>query len=93
MEMIQITGCNMSACAYNKENRCHTPGITVGPHAECNTFSHASARGGFDEVNGGVGACLAAGCKFNNRLECKAPNIDVTTHDRHPDCETFQPKK
>lgn len=93
MEMSRITKCNMSTCAYYKDNRCHTLGITVGPHAECNTFSHASARGGFDEVNGGVGACLAAGCKFNDRLECKASNIDVTAHDRHPDCMTFQQMK
>lgn len=93
MEMSQITTCNMSSCVYNKEKRCHTPGITVGPHAECNTFNHASAGGGFNEVNGGVGACLAAGCKFNDRLECKAPNIDVTNHDRHPDCMTFQARK
>ena len=90
MEMIKITACNMSSCVYNKANCCHTPGITVGPHAECNTYSHASAKGGFEEIKGGVGACLAASCKFNERLECKAPGIKVATHDRHPDCETFQ---
>jgi hypothetical protein len=93
MEMSKILACDMSNCVYNKENRCHTMGITVGPHAECNTFSHVSARGGFDEVKGGVGACLASSCRFNDRLECKAPDIDVASHDRHPDCKTFQPKK
>jgi len=93
MEMSGILACDMSNCVYNKDNRCHTMGITVGPHAECNTFNHASARGGFEEISGGVGACLAAGCKFNDRLECKAPNINVMTHDRHPDCKTFQSRK
>lgn len=91
--MSQILKCDMSQCVYNKGNRCHTPGITIGAHAECNTFNHASAGGGFAQVNGGVGACLAAGCKFNDRLECKATSIDVAVHDRHPDCMTFQPKK
>ena len=93
MEMSKIAVCNMSTCAYNKDNRCRTPGITVGPHAECNTFSHASARGGFDEINGGVGACLAADCKFNDRLECKSPNIGVEAHDRHSDCKTYHSGK
>lgn len=93
MEMSQIAACTMSACAYNKENHCHTLGITVGPHAECNTFSHASKKGGSKEANGGVGACIAADCKFNDQLECKAPNINVTTHNAHPDCKTFQPRK
>ncbi len=93
MEMSEISKCNMSVCVYNRENCCITPGITVGSHAECITFNHGSAKGGFDNVNGGVGACLAADCKFNEQLECKAPKIDVTVHDRHPDCATFQLKK
>ena len=90
MEMNRIATCSMSTCAYNKENRCHTLGITVGPHAECNTFRHASARGGFKEVYGGVGACSAADCKFNDQLECIASHIDLTAHNAHPDCKTFQ---
>ena len=91
MDMIEINACDKLDCVYNKESRCHTLGITVGPHAECNTFSHASGRGGFDEVNGGVGACLAVDCRFNDSMECQAPSINVTTHARHPDCETFEP--
>jgi hypothetical protein len=93
MFMARIAECDMSNCVYNKENCCHTIGITVGPHAECNTYSHASARGGFLDVIGGIGACLAEGCKFNEMLECKAPNIDITVHDRHPDCKTFRARK
>ncbi len=92
MDISSIKACSMANCVYNKAMQCHTPGITVGPHAECNTYSHASARGGFDDVNGEVGACLAANCKFNDRLECRAQSIDVAAHDRHPDCETYSPK-
>ena len=90
MKMTAISKCNMGTCAYNKENSCHTPGITVGPHGECSTYVHASSRGGFTKVNGGVGACTASGCKFNNQLECQAPKIDVAIDDKHADCQTFE---
>ena len=47
MNMVSISKCNMSTCAYNMDGACHTLAITVGPHAECNTYVHASSRGGF----------------------------------------------
>jgi hypothetical protein len=59
MKMIEISKCSMSTCAYNKDNSCHTIGITIGPHAECNTYVHASSRGGFPEVKGGIGVRAA----------------------------------
>ncbi|MBI4187123.1 MAG: DUF1540 domain-containing protein [Chloroflexi bacterium] len=93
MNMTGISKCNMSTCAYNKEGSCHTLGITVGPHAECNTYVHASSRGGFPEVTGGIGACLASNCKFNSKLECQATKVDVAIDDKHADCKTFQSKK
>ena len=57
MDMVGISKCSMVTCAYYKAGACHTLGITVGPHAECNTYVHASSRGGFPEVKGGIGAC------------------------------------
>ena len=90
MDMACISKCNMESCAYNMDGLCHTLAITVGPHAECNTYVHASSRGGFSEVSGGIGACLAADCKFNDRLECSAPEIDVSSHDKHADCDAFE---
>ncbi|OGO21506.1 MAG: hypothetical protein A2144_05005 [Chloroflexi bacterium RBG_16_50_9] len=93
MDMTQIKSCNMESCAYNMEGLCHTLGINVGAHAECNTYTHASPKGGFWEVKGGIGACLSAECKFNDRLECGAPNINVAGHDRHADCGTFEARK
>lgn len=89
MNMTQIRSCDVSTCAYNRQNICHTLGITVGPHAECNTYNHGSRIGGFSEVSGGVGACLASDCKFNDRLECKAQDINVESHSEHADCATF----
>ena len=68
MKMNQITTCNMTDCAYNRQNCCRTLGITVGPHTECNTFRHASTRGGFIEIQGGVGASSAADCEYNDSI-------------------------
>ena len=90
MQMVQISRCNMKTCAYNMDGLCHTLAITVGPHAECNTYVHASSKGGFGHVTAGIGACLASDCKFNDRLECQASRIDVVGHGKHADCETFQ---
>jgi hypothetical protein len=92
MNMTNISKCSMSTCAYNKDNSCRTPGITVGPHAECNTYVHASSRGGFDDVKSGVGACTASSCKFNESLECKAGKVDITVDEKHADCKTFAKK-
>ena len=90
MNMVSISKCNMSTCAYNMDGACHTLAITVGPHAECNTYVHASSRGGFPKVKGGIGACTASNCKFNNKLECQAPQVDVAVDEKHADCQTFQ---
>ena len=35
MDMTQILKCDMATCAYNMNEICHTPGINVGAHAEC----------------------------------------------------------
>jgi hypothetical protein len=88
--MTQISKCNMSTCAYNKDDSCHTLGINIGPHAECNTYVHASNRGGFPEVKGGIGACTASSCKFNHKLECQALKVDIIVDAKHADCQTFQ---
>ena len=90
MEMTPIRLCDVSTCAYNHGNACHTLAITVGPHAECNSYNHGSRTGGFKEVKGGVGACLASDCRFNEQLECRATRISVENHSEHADCETFE---
>lgn len=93
MDMIQIRNCDVSVCVYNKQNMCRTFGITIGSHAECNTYTHGSRSGGFEGVRGGVGACLAADCQFNDQLECKASSINVEGHSVHADCVTFQKRR
>jgi hypothetical protein len=78
MNITLIANCGISACACNKQDSCHSLGITIGPHAECNTYVHASSRGGFPEIKGGIGACTASSCKFNNKLECQSPKVNCS---------------
>jgi hypothetical protein len=93
MEMTGIGKCDMSNCAYNMSDMCHTLGITVGSHAECNTYTHRSEQGGFMEVEGGIGACMASDCSYNKSLECTASGVEISNHQRHADCQTYNPKK
>ena len=90
MDMTPVQNCKMSNCAYNRSGACSTLAINVGAHAECNTYIHGSARGGYAEARGGIGACLAAECKHNKNLECAAPGINIAEHFRHADCATFE---
>ena len=83
----------MAVCAYNDQGICHTAAINVGPHAECHTFLHGSAKGGFKELSSGVGACIASSCKHNDKLECRAPAIDVSCFNNFSaDCRTYECK-
>ena len=93
MKMSPVQTCKMSNCAYNRKNECTTMAINIGAHSECNTYIHGSARGGFPDARGGIGACLAAECRHNNNLECAAPGITVDNHYRHADCCTFEEDK
>jgi len=90
--MSPVQSCAMSICAYNRNDMCTTLAINVGAHSECNTYIHGSARGGFPDTAGGIGACLSAECKYNDRLECRAPSVNVAGHYRHADCCTFEEK-
>lgn len=92
MEMTHIATCSVSQCVYNQQRQCHTPGINVGHHAECNTYFWGDSKGGATEIKGGIGACQASDCKFNQALECSASDIDVSVHNGHADCRTYQPK-
>ncbi len=48
MKMPQVTECEMSECAYNKDNACHAMAITIGDgaHPRCDTFFRSAGRGG-----------------------------------------------
>jgi hypothetical protein len=90
--MTKITACDVTNCAYNKHNSCHTLAITIGgPEVcpQCDTFVTGSQMGGIQDMKGGVGACKVSSCSHNVSLECNAKSITVGWHMNHPDCKTF----
>jgi len=95
-EMVKISSCDVTDCAYNKNNACHTLAITVGgpndPSPCCDTYLHANQKGGMMDVQAGVGACKVDKCSYNTALECSAPSVKVGMHGSNPDCLTFKPR-
>jgi hypothetical protein len=88
--MPTVQECSVTKCAYNKDNHCHTPAITVGSICPaCDTYKKGEQAGEMD-VNGGVGACRKDDCQFNQSLECHANGIDVGSHMMHADCTTYK---
>jgi len=92
MEMVRIIQCDATDCAYNQNSQCHAMAITVGNGMDhkCDTFTMGTAKGGFPDVIGGVGACKATSCKHNTSLECQAPGIKVGREGGIVDCLTFE---
>lgn len=89
-----ISNCEVTECSYNKDKMCHTLAITVGDStcAMCDTFTKMNTKGGDGDVTGGVGACRADSCTFNQSLECTAGSILVGLHSNHADCKTYTPR-
>ena len=92
MEMSKVMECEISECAYNMDNRCHTLAITIGDSMspQCDTFCQSSAKGGNASCNAGVGACKVSGCINNFNLECSASGVTIGYKDQEADCLTFQ---
>jgi hypothetical protein len=91
--MTSITACDVTDCAYNKHNSCHTLAITVGGPEECprcDTYVGGAPAGGILDMRGGVGACKVSNCTHNAALECSAGKITIGRHMDHPDCRTFK---
>ncbi|MGE5307813.1 MAG: DUF1540 domain-containing protein [Deltaproteobacteria bacterium] len=95
-----IRQCTVSKCAYNVDNQCHTPAITVGEGTEpvCDTFLcdvcvKTADKGGPKASNAFVGACKVAYCEHNRSLECAAGSIKVDVQKNKPECDTFAPEK
>ena len=92
MEMPKVKICNVTDCAYNIENACHTPAITIGNEAtpRCDTFCHSAMHGGDASCCATVGACKVASCTHNSALECQATEISVGYKENEPMCTTFK---
>jgi len=92
MQMPNVKKCDVSECAYNKNDQCHALAITVGDetHPQCDTFCFSQSKGGDPAGMAGVGACKVSSCAFNQSLECQAKGIDVGYNEDKIDCLTFK---
>jgi hypothetical protein len=89
-DMPQVHSCSATSCGYNESSTCHAGAITIGgDHAHCGTFVEISFRAGTDRT-GLVGACHRSDCRFNDKLECTAPSVDVGARDDVADCLTYE---
>lgn len=85
-----INSCEVDACYYNKEHRCHAAAINVGSsHPECDTFIRQQGQISRND-KAVVGACHVGHCKHNSDLMCSAPGISVRYHESHADCGTYE---
>ena len=86
----QVQSCSATSCAYNQSSTCHAGAITIaGENGRCGTFIEISFRGGF-EGNGLVGACHRSDCRYNDKLECTAPSVDIGAGADVADCLTYE---
>ena len=87
-EMPTVQSCAATTCSYNQDSNCHAGAITVGGQS-CGTFVEISFRGGFDR-DGLVGACHRSECRFNDKLECTAPSVEIGQGADVADCLTYE---
>ena len=90
--MSKVIKCDVTDCAYNVDNCCHTIAITVGDESNprCDTFCQSTMKGGDADCTAGVGACKVSACTYNDNLECGAQEISIGYKGQEPDCLTFQ---
>ncbi len=90
IEMPEVSSCEATDCAYNRNTMCHARGITVGDMQQhlCDTMWMAMPRT-MRKEGAGVGACRSANCAFNEDLECQADGINITLSGGQAHCATF----
>jgi hypothetical protein len=92
MKMPKVGKCEVTACAFNRQEACHAPAITVGDgdRPRCDTYVESSSPAGEPDAVGKVGACKVTMCEFNRRMECSASKINVGYNRDDPCCMTFE---
>lgn len=90
--MPKIARCEVARCAFNRNNGCHAPAITVGDVKPlCDTYIESSQEAGEPDAVGAVGACKVKQCEYNKRMECSAQKIVVALNSDDPTCMTYEP--
>jgi len=89
-DLPQVASCAVTSCAYNQDSHCRAGAITVaGANAQCGTFVEISLRAGLDR-DALVGACHRSDCRYNDKLECTAPSVQVGPGADVADCLTYE---
>lgn len=91
VEMPNVAECQVSECAYNRDQACHARAITVGDGVKpgCDTYYKTGSHVRKATELAGVGACKVSGCQYNDDFECQAANIQVGFVGDSVDCLTF----
>lgn len=94
VEMPNVSACQVTECAYNRDQNCHARAITVGDGVKpgCDTFFVSASHVQKNAETAGVGACKVSGCRYNDDLECQAAAIEVGFLGDSVDCLTYTPK-
>lgn len=93
VNMPRVMTCEVDACAYNKDSKCHARAITIGDdiHPRCDTFFSSNKHVNSPRV-AGVGACKVVSCCHNHEYECSAESITVEPAEDMADCMMFEKK-
>ncbi len=96
MKASRILFCDMEACAYNKQQKCHAVHVNVGhphegcdlAHPQCDTFTE-SVEKVMPSNRPTVELCNEDCCQFNESYQCTASGVSIGFHHAHADCRTF----
>lgn len=90
IEVPEVQRCEVSECAYNRQNACHALAITVGDLTGhlCDT-SISMGRHTQHKGTAGIGACRAVDCIHNDDFECQADGVRIGMPGGQAECTTF----
>ena len=91
IDMPAVAECEVVDCSYNRENKCHARGITIGDMRSpgCDTYLAGGQHTSETNRIAGVGACKVVSCSYNDDLECEADQIKVGRTGNEVLCRTF----
>lgn len=93
LDIPNVSDCQVTECAYNRDQACHARAITIGNGVTpgCDTFFKTDSHVNNISSQAGVGACKVSGCRYNDDLECQASNIQVGFSGDSVHCLTYTP--
>jgi hypothetical protein len=93
LEMPEVLSCDVGACAFNDNQKCHAKAITIGDKTNpgCDTF-FATAGHTTNKQGAGVGACKVESCQNNKDYFCMRDSVRVRKVDGNIVCTEYAVK-